>query len=96
MNTRGSGGLRRATGRTDAAASGADPITDDLICSGKGCHAEAAWALLWNNPKIHTPERRKVWLSCNDHRDHLETFLGARGFLKTTVPVAELEQQPAP
>ncbi|MBF0722283.1 MULTISPECIES: hypothetical protein [Sanguibacter] len=73
----------------------ADPISDDLVCSGKGCRAEARWGLLWNNPKIHTPERRKVWLACDDHREHLETFLDARGFRHGTVPVTDLEQQPA-
>ena len=71
----------------------ADPVSDEeLVCSGKGCRTEAAWGLLWNNPKIHTPQRRKVWLACGDHREHLETFLGARGFLRSTVPVADLER----
>lgn len=74
-----------------------DVVEDDLICSGKGCRAPAVWGLLWNNPKIHTPERRKVWLSCEDHREHLEHFLDLRGFLKSTVPVAELERaEPTP
>jgi hypothetical protein len=56
------------------------------VCSAKGCQSPAAWQLLWNNPKIHTPERRKVWLACDDHRTSLEEFLGARQFLKQTVP----------
>ena len=74
----------------------ADPVDEgELICSGKGCRAQAVWGLLWNNPKLHTPERRKVWLACDDHREHLETFLGARDFLKQTVPVADLERRPA-
>ena len=64
---------------------------DVPVCSGKGCRAPAVWALVWNNPKIHTPERRKVWLACDDHRDHLENFLDLRGFRKGTIPVAELE-----
>ncbi|QCW50657.1 acetone carboxylase [Nocardioides dongxiaopingii] len=55
-------------------------------CSAKGCRAPATWQLLWNNPKLHTPERRKTWLACDDHRGSLEQFLGARGFLKDTVP----------
>lgn len=71
----------------------ADPIGDELICSGKGCPQTALWGLLWNNPKIHTPERRKVWLACDEHREHLEKFLGLRDFLKATVPVSELEQK---
>lgn len=68
-----------------------DAVDGELVCSGKGCRATAAWAVLWNNPKIHTPDRRKVWLACDDHRDHLENFLDLRGFRKATVPVAELD-----
>jgi len=70
------------------------PVPDavgELVCSARGCRAEAAWGLLWNNPTLHTPERRKVWLACEAHRAHLEQFLGARDFLRGTVPVAELE-----
>ena len=55
------------------------------ICSAKGCPAPAAWQLLWNNPKLHTPERRKVWLACGEHRTSLSDFLSARGFLKDVV-----------
>jgi hypothetical protein len=40
------------------------------------------WVLAWNNPKVHTPERRKTWLACEEHREHLSQFLGVRGFLK--------------
>ena len=56
------------------------------LCSARGCREPAVWQLLWNNPKLHTPERRKIWLACPDHRESLELFLGARGFLKDTVP----------
>lgn len=66
------------------------PGTDEVTCSARGCRAEAAWGLRWNNPRLHTPGRRKVWLACGEHRDHLEQFLGARGFLRDTVPVGEL------
>ena len=54
-------------------------------CSAKGCTADAVWALLWNNPKLHTPERRKVWLACDEHRTSLGDFLGARKFLLEVV-----------
>jgi hypothetical protein len=54
-------------------------------CSAKGCTASAAWDLLWNNPKLHTPDRRKTWLACEDHKGSLSDFLGARGFLKDVV-----------
>ena len=66
-----------------------DP-TDGLVCSGRGCRDEATWGLLWNNPKLHAPERRKVWLACDAHRGHLEQFLAARSFLRAVVPVADL------
>jgi hypothetical protein len=55
------------------------------ICSAKGCQDAATWDLQWNNPKIHTPERRKVWLACEAHRASLSDFLGSRGFLKDVV-----------
>ncbi|QIK76581.1 hypothetical protein [Nocardioides piscis] len=60
---------------------------DEPVCSAKGCTQRASWALLWNNPKLHTPERRKTWLACEAHRVSLSEFLGARGFLKETEPV---------
>jgi hypothetical protein len=66
----------------------------DLTCSARGCSAAAAWGLRWNNPRLHTPERRKVWLACDEHREHLEHFLGRRGFLRDTVPVADLPTEP--
>jgi hypothetical protein len=53
-----------------------------LTCSAKDCRADAAWALEWNNPRLHTPERRKTWLACDAHRGSLAAFLSARGFLK--------------
>ncbi|MGZ4445236.1 MAG: hypothetical protein ACXVWZ_10330 [Nocardioides sp.] len=65
-------------------------------CSGKGCTADAVWALLWNNPRLHTPERRKVWVACEEHRAGLADFLGARGFLQDVVPVAEAPVDPGP
>ncbi|WP_354642834.1 hypothetical protein [Kitasatospora camelliae] len=62
---------------------------DTPICSGKGCRQPAVWVLVWNNPKLHTPDRRKTWLACEDHREPLSQFLGVRGFLKDVVPFAE-------
>jgi hypothetical protein len=58
---------------------------EPAICSAKGCTRDASWALLWNNPKLHTPDRRKTWLACDDHRVSLSDFLGARGFLRDVV-----------
>ena len=59
------------------------------ICSARGCQQPAVWALRWNNPKLHTPERRKVWLACVEHRQSLSDFLDARGFLKEVVDHVE-------
>ena len=60
-----------------------------LTCSAKGCTAEARWSLLWNNPRLHTPERRKTWLACDAHRESLADFLAARQFLRDVERVAE-------
>lgn len=70
----------------------ADDPTSDLECSARGCRAAASWGVLWNNPRLHTAERRKVWLACDDHRAHLEGFLGKRGFHRDTVRVAQLPE----
>ncbi|KGM13657.1 hypothetical protein [Cellulomonas bogoriensis] len=66
------------------------PEPADMRCSARGCTDLALWGLRWNNPRLHTEDRRKVWLACDGHRAHLETFLGARGFHRDTVAVAEL------
>jgi hypothetical protein len=57
-------------------------------CSAKGCQAPAVYELRWNNPKLHTPERLKIWLACEDHRKSLSDFLAARKFLKEVAPHA--------
>ena len=61
----------------------------DLVCSAKGCQEPASWVLLWNNPKLHTPERRKQWLACEVHRESLGAFLSARQFLRAVKPVPQ-------
>ena len=59
------------------------------VCSAKACRADARWVLVWNNPKLHTPDRRKTWLACDEHREHLSQFLSVRSFLKEFLPFAE-------
>jgi len=54
----------------------------DLVCSARGCRSGADHALRWNNPRLHTPERRKTWLACDEHREHLSAHLQVRGFLR--------------
>jgi hypothetical protein len=67
-----------------------------LVCSAKGCQQPAVWALVWNNPKLHTTERRKTWLACEEHRTQLADFLGARGFLREVVPAGEAPEDTGP
>ncbi len=66
-------------------------MAEPLTCSAKGCAAEAVSGLQWNNPKIHTPDRRKVWMACADHTESLRQFLDARGFWRETVPAADAQ-----
>ena len=78
-------------------ATGAAEVGDDTFdtveavegpatCSAKGCQAQAQWELLWNNPKLHTTDRRKTWLACEEHKTSLSEFLSARRFLREVVP----------
>ena len=61
---------------------------ESLTCSAKGCQEDASWALLWNNPRLHTPDRRKTWTACDEHRESLTEFLASRGFLRETHSIA--------
>ena len=65
--------------------------TPSLVCSAKGCRAVPEHAVVWRNPRLHTPGRRKVWLACDEHRDHLRDFVQVRGFLLEGGPVADLD-----
>ncbi|MEJ6489236.1 hypothetical protein PQI23_05830 [Leucobacter sp. USCH14] len=60
-------------------------------CSRAGCREEATWAILWRNPKIHGPDRRKTWLACDEHREMLYGFLEARSFPLEVRAVGELD-----
>ncbi|HAY42050.1 MAG TPA: acetone carboxylase [Micrococcaceae bacterium] len=68
---------------------GASSAPTEVQCSRKGCRAPAAFQILWNNPKIHTPDRRKIWLACTEHREWLETYLQERLLYKETLPMGE-------
>lgn len=67
-------------------------VSVDRVCSARGCRSASRWALRWNNPRLHSPERRKTWLACEEHRDHLVSFLSLRGFLRETVPSDDLPE----
>ena len=60
-------------------------------CSAKGCRADARHVLVWNNPKVHAPDREKTWVACDDHRTSLSEHLDVRGFLQRVDPL-----EPAP
>ncbi len=60
---------------------------DVVTCSAKDCRDPATVKLRWNNPKLHPPERRKVWLACDEHSGSLTSFLAARGFFRDTAPI---------
>jgi hypothetical protein len=68
----------------------ASDVPQQTVCSARGCRESGVWALRWNNPKIHPPERRKTWLACDDHRTSLSEYLSVRGLLKDVVPLADL------
>ncbi len=72
-----------------------EPAEAELICSAKGCRTPAVWVLAWNNPKLHTPDRRKTWLACDEHREYLSRFLSLRDFLKDVVPLPDWRAQEA-
>ncbi|GAA1186759.1 acetone carboxylase [Nesterenkonia xinjiangensis] len=66
---------------------GQDAGPETPQCSRRGCRSEACWQILWNNPKIHAPDRRKIWLACDEHRPWLENFLAQRLFWRSTEPL---------
>lgn len=53
---------------------------DPLTCSRAGCRETATSRIEWRNPKIHSADRVKVWLACDEHVEFLSEFLAARDF----------------
>jgi hypothetical protein len=53
---------------------------DAAQCSRAGCREGATWNVNWRNPRIHGPERVKIWLACDEHRDFLHEYLANRDF----------------
>ena len=64
-----------------------DDDDNEVICSAKGCRATASYVLVWNNPALHTPDREKNWVACEEHRTSLSQFLELRGFLRRVDPL---------
>jgi hypothetical protein len=57
-------------------------------CSRAGCRDDAAWQVVWRNPRIHAADRRKIWLACDAHVDYLRDYLAARDFPVAVEPFA--------
>jgi hypothetical protein len=49
-------------------------------CARAGCVEDAAWQVNWRNPRIHSADRVKVWVACQDHVEFLRDYLDSRGF----------------
>jgi hypothetical protein len=66
-------------------------------CSRAACRADASWNVNWRNPRIHGPERVKVWLACDEHRESLGQYLSTRGFPVVVTALGEpVESVPDP
>jgi hypothetical protein len=68
-----------------------DPVDGPALCSAKGCREPARWRLIWNNPRLHTPDREKVWTACDVHRESLSHHLAIRSFLRRVEAVTDDE-----
>ena len=66
---------------------GAEAAADTPTCASRGCRADATSLVLWNNPRLHAPERRKAWPACQEHVATLSDFLDRRGFLRAVEPL---------
>jgi hypothetical protein len=60
---------------------------DAPTCSRAGCSNPATTAVNWRNPRIHSTDRVKVWLACDQHVDYLRDYLGARDFPVLVAPI---------
>ena len=56
-------------------------------CSRAGCRELASHTVNWRNPRIHTPDRVKVWLACPEHEEYLRDYLATRGFPVLVAPL---------
>lgn len=77
-------------GDPDAATQKDSAVQEDSapVCSARGCREDARWAVVWNNPKIHTPDREKIWAACDEHRSTLSDFLSMRSMLLRVEPLS--------
>jgi hypothetical protein len=59
----------------------------EVVCSRAGCREHAVWQVVWRNPRIHTPDRRKIWAACDEHVGYLRDYLAARDFPVAVEPL---------
>lgn len=64
---------------------------DSATCSRADCRAPALWRIDWRNPRIHTEDRVKTWLACEEHVEYLREFLSARDFPLAVRPLSETD-----
>ncbi len=53
---------------------------DTQQCSRAACRAEAVWSVHWRNPRIHSIDRVKTWVACDEHLEFLRDYLMSRDF----------------
>jgi len=53
---------------------------ESSTCSRADCRNAGNWRIDWRNPRIHSTDRVKTWLACDEHLDYLREFLAARDF----------------
>lgn len=59
----------------------------DAVCARAGCRASATARVNWRNPRIHSADRVKVWLACDEHSDWLRDYLANRDFPVVVTPL---------
>jgi len=64
---------------------GSEPVR----CSRAGCTRDATFTVNWRNPRIHSEDRVKVWLACDEHSEYLRDYLATRGFPVQLAPMGE-------
>jgi hypothetical protein len=66
-------------------------------CSRAGCRNAATTTVNWRNPRIHSLDRVKVWLACDEHSDYLHDYLAARDFPVLVAPLGTpVDSVPSP
>ena len=77
--------------------SAVDEVGDAPTCSRAGCRNAATMTVNWRNPRIHSLDRVKVWLACDEHSTYLHDYLAARDFPVVLAPLGTpVESVPSP